>query len=98
MVSDWNNRTYVRTRALPGGWRVDFAEQVEHVEPRYSPALARPSGWLALEIDAATGDAGAGLGDEDLVDAIVTGSSWAAARQARLLAEFARRRPTGHEQ
>jgi hypothetical protein len=54
-----------------------------------------PSGLFALEIDTDTGDE-TGLSDPQLIDAIVgferlTG--WAQARQARLLAEFARRRP-----
>jgi hypothetical protein len=54
-----------------------------------------PSGFFALEIDADT-DVEAGLSDAQLIDAVVgferlTG--WAQARQARLLAEFARRRP-----
>ncbi|GAA3232834.1 HNH endonuclease signature motif containing protein [Pseudonocardia petroleophila] len=54
-----------------------------------------PSGWLALELDAATDDP-ALLDDRSLVDAVADLdriASWAAARQARLLAEFARRRP-----
>ncbi|OLT01938.1 hypothetical protein BJF90_30000 [Pseudonocardia sp. CNS-004] len=54
-----------------------------------------PSGFFALEIDADT-SVESGLSDEQLIDAVVgferlTG--WAQARQARLLAEFARRRP-----
>lgn len=54
-----------------------------------------PSGLFALEIDTDTRDE-TGLSDAQLIDAIVgferlTG--WAEARQARLLAEFARRRP-----
>ena len=54
-----------------------------------------PSGIFALEIDSDTRDE-TGLSDAQLIDAIVgferlTG--WAEARQARLLAEFARRRP-----
>lgn len=54
-----------------------------------------PSGWLALELDTATASA-AHLDDGDLVDSIVAFerlSAWALARQARLLAQFARRRP-----
>ncbi|MDQ3579485.1 MAG: DUF222 domain-containing protein, partial [Actinomycetota bacterium] len=53
------------------------------------------SGWLALELDTATASP-ARLDDAELVDAVVAFerlSSWALARQARLLAEFARRRP-----
>jgi uncharacterized membrane protein YgcG len=54
-----------------------------------------PSGLFALEIDADT-SVEAGLSDEQLIDAVIgferlTG--WAQARQTRLLAEFARRRP-----
>jgi hypothetical protein len=54
-----------------------------------------PSGFFALEIDADT-SVESGLSDAQLIDAVVgferlTG--WAQARQARLLAEFARRRP-----
>jgi hypothetical protein len=54
-----------------------------------------PSGFFALEIDSDTG-VEVGLSDAQLIDAVVgferlTG--WAQARQARLLAEFARRRP-----
>ena len=54
-----------------------------------------PSGWFALELDTATA-APQDLDDAALVSAIVgfdRVASWAAARQARLLAEFARRRP-----
>ncbi|MHA6615726.1 HNH endonuclease signature motif containing protein [Pseudonocardia sp. DLS-67] len=54
-----------------------------------------PSGLFALEIDTDTCDE-AGLSDAQLIDAI-TGFErvvgWAEARQARLLAEFAHRRP-----
>ncbi|MGH4024606.1 MAG: DUF222 domain-containing protein [Pseudonocardiaceae bacterium] len=58
-------------------------------------AQCAPSGWLALELDHATADP-ARLSDTGLIDTIVgfeRVSSWASARQARLLAEFARRRP-----
>lgn len=54
-----------------------------------------PSGWLALELDLASADPGE-LDDAELVDAVADLdriASWAAARQSRLLAEFARRRP-----
>lgn len=61
-------------------------------------AQCAPSGWLGLELDHATVEPGR-LTDADLIDAI-TGfermSSWAGARQAALLAEFARRRPDDH--
>ncbi|MGH3798020.1 MAG: DUF222 domain-containing protein [Pseudonocardiaceae bacterium] len=57
-----------------------------------------PSGWLALELDHGTVEP-ALLSDTDLIDTIVgfdRVSSWASARQATLLAEFARRRPEDH--
>jgi hypothetical protein len=50
---------------------------------------------LALELDSSVAAPG-GLDDADLVEAMVAFdrvASWAAARQARVLAEFARRRP-----
>ncbi len=62
-------------------------------------AECAPSGWLALELDSVTADP-ARLDDAALVDAVVAldrVSSWALARQARLLAEFARRRPPEHD-
>ncbi len=77
-------------------WRPGFREHADIPSPGYSPADVQPSGWLALEVDAATGDGGAGLDDAELVDAVVALdhlTSWAQARQARLLAEFSRRRP-----
>jgi hypothetical protein len=54
-----------------------------------------PSGLFAWELDSDAGDV-AGLSDAQLIDTVagferLTG--WAQARQARLLAEFARRRP-----
>jgi len=54
-----------------------------------------PSGLFALEIDADTRCA-AGLSDAQLIDAMVGFerlAAWAEDRQARILAEFARRRP-----
>ena len=54
-----------------------------------------PSGLFALEIDSDT-RCEAGLSDAQLIDAMVGFerlAGWAQARQARLLAEFARRRP-----
>jgi hypothetical protein len=57
-----------------------------------------PSGWLALELDHSTADP-AGLSDATLIDTVIgfdRVASWASARQARLLAEFARRRPGDH--
>ncbi len=55
-----------------------------------------PSGFLALDLDVATSDP-AQLSDNTLIEALVgfdRVASWAAARQARLLAELAARRPT----
>lgn len=55
-----------------------------------------PSGWLALELDQSTPEAGR-LSDHDLIEGIVgfeRVASWAQARQARLLAELAARRPS----
>ena len=54
-----------------------------------------PSGLFALEIDSDTREV-AGLSDAQLIDAMVGFerlAGWAQARQARVLAEFARRRP-----
>jgi hypothetical protein len=54
-----------------------------------------PSGFFALEIDTDTQHED-GLSDAQLIDAMVGFerlTAWAEARQARLLAEFARRRP-----
>src|SRR5947208_2258866 len=65
-------------------------------EPWNRPTSAvRPSGYAALELQDATLDP-ADLTDAEVVEAIrafdhVT--SWAGAQQARMLAEFARRRP-----
>jgi hypothetical protein len=74
-----------------------WLEQVPEPEDlgQIPAAACAPSGWLALELDHATVEAGR-LSDADLIDTIVgfdRVSSWALARQARLLAEFARRRP-----
>ncbi|MGH4015481.1 MAG: DUF222 domain-containing protein [Pseudonocardiaceae bacterium] len=63
--------------------------------PGPSVVECAPSGWLALELDHGTADP-ARLSDTELIDTIVgfdRVTSWASARQARLLAEFARRRP-----
>ena len=65
-------------------------------EPEFTYGSCAPSGWLALDLDIATADP-AQLTDHTLIEAIVGFdrlASWAAARQARLLAELARRRPT----
>jgi hypothetical protein len=64
-------------------------------DPVPSFGSREPSGELALDLDVGTADA-AGLSDESLVEAIIGFdrlTSWAQARQARLLAELARRRP-----
>ena len=64
-------------------------------EPEFTYGSCAPSGWLALDLDTATADP-ARLTDHTLVEAIVGYdrlASWAAARQARLLDELARRRP-----
>jgi hypothetical protein len=58
-------------------------------------AQCAPSGWTSLELDYGTADP-ARLSDSELIDTIVgfeRAASWASARQAILLAEFARRRP-----
>ena len=65
-------------------------------EPVLAYGTCAPSGWLALDLDSATADP-ARLSDDTLIEAMVGFDrlgSWAAARQARLLAELARRRPT----
>ena len=63
--------------------------------PALTHGTCPPSGWLALELDTGTDDPGR-LTDADLIEGIVgfdRVASWAAARQARLLVELARRRP-----
>ena len=65
-------------------------------EPALAYGTCAPSGWLALDLDSATTDP-ARLSDDTLIEAMIGFdrlASWAAARQARLLAELARRRPT----
>ena len=65
-------------------------------EPVLAYGRCEPSGWLALDLDSATADPGR-LPDDTLIEAMVGFdrlASWAAARQARLLAELARRRPS----
>ena len=55
----------------------------------------RPSGWLAFELDQSL-DAPGRLSDAELIEAVIgfdRVASWAQAKQAELLAEFARRRP-----
>ncbi|WP_219418242.1 HNH endonuclease signature motif containing protein [Pseudonocardia nigra] len=61
----------------------------------YTVARIRPSGLLALDLDSSTADP-AVMSDAGLIDAVIgfdRVAAWAQARQARLLAEFARRRP-----
>jgi hypothetical protein len=61
----------------------------------FTLARARPCGLLALDVDSSTADPAA-MSDASLVDGIIGFDrlvAWAQARQARLLAEFARRRP-----
>jgi hypothetical protein len=63
-------------------------------------AQCAPSGWLALELDHGTADPER-LSDAELIDAVVgfeRVAAWAGARQAALLAEFARRRPDDDSQ
>ena len=72
-------------------WVPDWADDTP--PPTYGNC--DPSGFLALELDTGTADP-AWLDDATLIEAIVGFdriTSWAAARQARLLAELARRRP-----
>ncbi len=59
-----------------------------------------PSGWLALELDHGTVDP-VRLSDAELIDTVVgfeRVAAWAGARQAALLAEFARRRSADYSQ
>ncbi len=75
---------------------MDEAGPQEAAQPPVSACA--PSGWLALELDQGCGDP-AGLSDTELIDAVIgfdRVASWASARQAVLLAEFARRRPGDH--
>ena len=81
VVPDW----------LPAEW-----DDAAPDEPVLASGRCTPSGWLAVDLDLATADP-AGLSDDTLIEAMVgfdRVGSWAAARQARLLAELARRRPT----
>ncbi len=75
-------------------------EQVPPVEDTGQLPASRcaPSGWLALELDQGCADP-AGLSDAELIEGIIGFdhvASWAGARQAVLLAEFALRRPGDH--
>ncbi|MGH8965606.1 MAG: hypothetical protein ACRDXB_09805 [Actinomycetes bacterium] len=90
----------------PPGWTVadeaalDWArieQELRTGEEDRTWGNTEPSGLFAWELDTDTGDPG-GLSDAQLVDAIVgfeRVAGWAQARQAGLLAEFARRRPGG---
>ncbi|GAA3085534.1 hypothetical protein GCM10010464_56900 [Pseudonocardia yunnanensis] len=63
--------------------------------PEPAPAHEQPSGWAAFELDTDTTDPSR-LSDAQLIDAMVgceRTAAWAEARQARLMAEFAKRRP-----
>jgi len=74
--------------SLPAEWAINQSE------PGFG--TCEPSGWLALDLDYATSDPHL-LDDATLVEAMVGFdrlASWAAARQARLLAELAARRPS----
>lgn len=73
----------------------DDVEPSDAMPPLCTSANTRPSGWLALELEHSTADTSL-LADDALIEAIVgfdRVSSWALARQSRLLAEFLRRRP-----
>ncbi len=77
-------------------WLDDASRPQEIDQPPVSACA--PSGWLALELDQGCADP-AGLSDTELIDAVIgfdRVASWAGARQAVLLAEFARRRPGDH--
>ncbi len=77
-------------------WLNAAAGPPEAVEPPVS--ACPPSGWLALELEQGCADPAA-LSDSELIDAVIgfdRVASWALARQAVLLAEFARRRPEDH--
>jgi hypothetical protein len=77
-------------------WLDQAPELSDTTQPPVSECA--PSGWLALELDQGCSDP-AGLSDAELIDAVIGFdriTSWASAPQARLLAEFARRRPGDH--
>ena len=70
----------------PSGWAA----------PEPGPAHEQPSGWAAFELDTDTTDPSR-LSDAQLINAMVgceRTAAWAEARQARLMAEFAKRRPS----
>ncbi|MGH3570899.1 MAG: DUF222 domain-containing protein [Pseudonocardiaceae bacterium] len=77
-------------------WLAEASGPLEASQPPVSACA--PSGWLALELDHGCADLAA-LSDGELIDAMIgfdRVASWALARQAVLLAEFARRRPEDH--
>lgn len=85
-----------------GDWLdgVDWFDGLDGAVPEGVPdaepwSRCQPSGWLGLDLDTRTVDPGR-LDGAELIEAIGGFDhlvSWAAARQARLLAEFATRRP-----
>lgn len=81
---------------LDGADWLDGVDGFGGVVPDAVPwSRCQPSGWLGLDLDTRTADPG-GLDDAELIEAIAGFdhlASWAAARQARLLAEFSTRRP-----
>jgi hypothetical protein len=77
-------------------WLTKASGPPEAAQPPVSACA--PSGWLALELDHGCADLAA-LSDSELIDAVIgfdRVASWALARQAVLLAEFARRHPEDH--
>jgi len=87
----WFDEAYLDETGLDG---TGFDETGPPDEPE-PWSQCQPSGWLALELDQGTANPAA-LSDADLIEGIVgfeRVASWAQARQAGLLAEFARRRP-----
>lgn len=86
--TDWDTDPDMEHGYPPEEWLYD--------EPVLAYGTCPPSGWLALDLDSATTDP-ARLSDDTLIEAMIGFDrlgSWAAARQARLLAELAHRRPT----
>ncbi|HEU0087227.1 MAG TPA: DUF222 domain-containing protein [Pseudonocardiaceae bacterium] len=74
-------------------WLDEIPTPPETVSPPVGECA--PSGWLALELDHASADP-TRMSDAALIDTMVSFdrlTSWAGARQAELMAEFARRRP-----
>jgi Domain of unknown function (DUF222) len=91
LLADADSATEWAPDFPPGEW---FSEALGAPEPTYSNCA--PSGWLAVDLDSGTADPAA-LADNTLIEALIgfdRVASCAAARQARLLAELARRRPT----